>query len=270
MGEVASWQLRDTYENVVGKKPPRDWAWERTARELFARVRSAALRPGRQAVRGRPRPRAPRAILRPCARASTSCWPTIPTSSRTRELAAGYVAFAQAAQDKSRAEAHRGAAPRRASGPDAQGRHQPAPDARSRSARGKRHRRLPRCSSAPSRTTRKTRAPRAALARFERGEPKRSEKARFIAAGSILGAGRRRHRLHPAATRKAEPRARARLPTPEPGRTRTDGPNPHRRTGSPDRNPAASLDCSDAQLYAPHPPWQPGDARALRAHLPRR
>ena len=36
MGEVANWQLRDTYENVVGKKPSREWAWERTARELFS------------------------------------------------------------------------------------------------------------------------------------------------------------------------------------------------------------------------------------------
>ncbi len=35
MGEVANWQLRDTYEDIVGKKPPRDWDWKRTARELF-------------------------------------------------------------------------------------------------------------------------------------------------------------------------------------------------------------------------------------------
>ena len=35
MGEVGNWQLRDTYENIVGKKPPRDWGWDRTARELF-------------------------------------------------------------------------------------------------------------------------------------------------------------------------------------------------------------------------------------------
>jgi hypothetical protein len=35
MGEVATWQLRDTYEDVVGKKPLREWSWERTARELF-------------------------------------------------------------------------------------------------------------------------------------------------------------------------------------------------------------------------------------------
>src|SRR6478609_7565879 len=33
LGEVGAWQLRDTYETVVGKKPPRDWNWERTARE---------------------------------------------------------------------------------------------------------------------------------------------------------------------------------------------------------------------------------------------
>jgi hypothetical protein len=37
MGEVAQWQLRDTYENFVGQRPPRDWSWERTARELFER-----------------------------------------------------------------------------------------------------------------------------------------------------------------------------------------------------------------------------------------
>jgi hypothetical protein len=36
MGEVGAWQLRDTYETILGKKPPRDWSWERTARELFA------------------------------------------------------------------------------------------------------------------------------------------------------------------------------------------------------------------------------------------
>jgi hypothetical protein len=46
LGEVSAWQLRDTYENIVGKKPPRDWSWERTARELFAefdRLRSAEV-----------------------------------------------------------------------------------------------------------------------------------------------------------------------------------------------------------------------------------
>jgi tetratricopeptide (TPR) repeat protein len=35
LGDVADWQLRDTFENIVGRKPPREWSWERTARELF-------------------------------------------------------------------------------------------------------------------------------------------------------------------------------------------------------------------------------------------
>jgi hypothetical protein len=35
LGEIGAWQLRDTYESIVGKKPQRDWSWERTARELF-------------------------------------------------------------------------------------------------------------------------------------------------------------------------------------------------------------------------------------------
>jgi len=37
MGEVANWQLRDTFESLVGERPPRDWSWERLARELFGR-----------------------------------------------------------------------------------------------------------------------------------------------------------------------------------------------------------------------------------------
>jgi len=46
MGEVGTWQLRDSYESLMGKKPPRDWSWERTARELFRefdRIRDAAV-----------------------------------------------------------------------------------------------------------------------------------------------------------------------------------------------------------------------------------
>lgn len=35
MGEVAAWQLKDAYLNTTGKLPPRDWTWQRTARELF-------------------------------------------------------------------------------------------------------------------------------------------------------------------------------------------------------------------------------------------
>lgn len=35
LGSVGLWQLRDAYEDVVGKRPRRDWTWEHTARELF-------------------------------------------------------------------------------------------------------------------------------------------------------------------------------------------------------------------------------------------
>jgi len=35
LGEVGNWQLRETYQDIVGKTPPRDWPWKRTAQELF-------------------------------------------------------------------------------------------------------------------------------------------------------------------------------------------------------------------------------------------
>ncbi|HEX6271920.1 MAG TPA: hypothetical protein VFZ53_02725 [Polyangiaceae bacterium] len=38
LGEAGHWQLRDAYENVVGKRAQRDWGWERTARELFGEL----------------------------------------------------------------------------------------------------------------------------------------------------------------------------------------------------------------------------------------
>lgn len=36
IGEPGIWQLRDVYLNLTGSKPPRDWTWDRIARELFA------------------------------------------------------------------------------------------------------------------------------------------------------------------------------------------------------------------------------------------
>ena len=38
LGEGGHWQLRDAYEDVMGKRAPRDWTWERTARELFGEL----------------------------------------------------------------------------------------------------------------------------------------------------------------------------------------------------------------------------------------
>jgi hypothetical protein len=37
LGDAAIWQLREAFENTVGERPPRDWSWQRTARELFGR-----------------------------------------------------------------------------------------------------------------------------------------------------------------------------------------------------------------------------------------
>jgi hypothetical protein len=37
-GETGHWQLRDAYENIVGKRAARDWGWDRTARELFGEL----------------------------------------------------------------------------------------------------------------------------------------------------------------------------------------------------------------------------------------
>ncbi len=36
IGEAAVWQIRDQYLGLTGEKPPRAWAWDRLARELFA------------------------------------------------------------------------------------------------------------------------------------------------------------------------------------------------------------------------------------------
>jgi tetratricopeptide (TPR) repeat protein len=36
IGEPGIWQIRDQYLGLTGEKPPRAWAWDRLARELFA------------------------------------------------------------------------------------------------------------------------------------------------------------------------------------------------------------------------------------------
>jgi tetratricopeptide (TPR) repeat protein len=43
IGEPGIWQLRDVYLNLTGSKPPRDWSWDRIARELFATYDRARL-----------------------------------------------------------------------------------------------------------------------------------------------------------------------------------------------------------------------------------
>jgi tetratricopeptide (TPR) repeat protein len=99
LGEVGAWQLRDTYESVVGKKPPRDWNWERTARELFAefdRLRSAEVSKlfdaGVAARQNGDFDSMRHAFDRVLARS--------PDYPKHDELAAGYLAFAEKEADK--------------------------------------------------------------------------------------------------------------------------------------------------------------------------
>jgi hypothetical protein len=185
-GEVGTWQLRDTYENVVGKKPPRDWSWERTARELFAefdRLRSAQvtkLFEAGQAARAK-------GDLKAMRESFDRLLAFEPHFEERVELAAGYLAFAKTELDASREQAI--LALRRAERLDPQ-----LKAARSLrltlEAEALEERGIADASlleraleADPQNTRAKT-----VLARFERGEPKRSEKARLIAAGSILGA----------------------------------------------------------------------------------
>jgi hypothetical protein len=186
MGEVASWQLRDTYENVVGKKPPRDWAWERTARELFSefdRLRFAQV--GKYFEDGQAaRAKGDLALMR---ENFDKLLAYDPNFEQRNELAAGYVAFAKATQDKSRADAI--AALRRAERLDPT-----LKDATSLrltlEAEALEEKGISDATLLERALENDAQNPRAksALARFERGEPKRSENARFIAAGSILAA----------------------------------------------------------------------------------
>jgi len=186
MGEVASWQLRDTYENVVGKKPPRDWAWERTARELFAEFdRLRFARVGELFEAGRAA-RAKGDL--PAMRDSfDKLLAHDPNFEQRAELAAGYVAFAQATQDKSRPDAI--AALRRAErlDPTLKGvtSLRLALEAEALEERGIADSTL--LERALEADPQNARA-KSAITRFERGEPKRSENARVIAGASILAA----------------------------------------------------------------------------------
>ncbi len=186
MGEVASWQLRDSYENVVGKKPPRDWAWERTARELFAefdRLRVAQV--GKlfdegQAARAK-------GDLSAMRESFDKLLAYDPNSDQRLEIAAGYVAFAKAALDKSPTDAIQ--ALRRAERLDPTLKEATSLrltlEAEALEDKGIADATL--LERALENDSQNSRA-KSAQARFERGEPKRSENARYIAAASILGA----------------------------------------------------------------------------------
>jgi hypothetical protein len=98
MGEVANWQLRDTYENVVGKKPSREWSWDRTARELFGQydtsrlsVVEVAFEQGLGAYRA--------GKLDEMAASFDQVLAQTPVFARANEMVPGYAAYAKAHLD---------------------------------------------------------------------------------------------------------------------------------------------------------------------------
>lgn len=94
MGEVANWQLRDTYENVVGKKPPREWSWDRTARELFAEFDRLRFAPVYELFdRGQAAERAGK--LDDMVEAWDQVLAQNPTFERGPEMVAGYFSYAK-------------------------------------------------------------------------------------------------------------------------------------------------------------------------------
>jgi hypothetical protein len=104
MGEVSNWQLRDTYESVVGKKPSREWSWDRTARELFAEYDRSRLSRVEQAFgRGLAAHRAGK--LDEMAALFDEVLSESPVFARANEMVAGYTAYARAHLDDARPKA---------------------------------------------------------------------------------------------------------------------------------------------------------------------
>jgi len=104
MGEVANWQLRDTYESVVGKKPSREWSWDRTARELFAEYDRSRLSRVEQAFdRGLVAYRERK--LDEMAALFDEVLAESPGFARAGEMVPGYTAYARAHLDDARPKA---------------------------------------------------------------------------------------------------------------------------------------------------------------------
>ena len=104
MGEIGNWQLRDAYENLVGKKPPRDWSWQRTARELFGEYdRLRMAKAFELFARGKSAETEGR--LDDMREAYDKVLARSPVFERSAEMAPGYVAYAQAKADDDRQSA---------------------------------------------------------------------------------------------------------------------------------------------------------------------
>jgi hypothetical protein len=104
LGEACLFQLRESYEALVGKKPPTDWAWDKVAKELFVaydRARLAELYTlldqGLAAYRSGQLDAMASAFDRVLARA--------PSFERRAEMVPGWLAFARALRTTDRAAA---------------------------------------------------------------------------------------------------------------------------------------------------------------------
>jgi hypothetical protein len=104
LAENGIWQLRESYENMVGKKPPEEWGWEKVASELFAAYDQsrlsevyALMNEGMAAYKGGKLDAMAGAFDRALARA--------PGFERRRDMVPGYIDFARSikATDRSRA-----------------------------------------------------------------------------------------------------------------------------------------------------------------------
>ncbi|MDX2055190.1 MAG: hypothetical protein SFV15_22500 [Polyangiaceae bacterium] len=97
MGPTALWQLRDTYEDVVGRTAPRDWSWERMARELFREFDRLHLARVHQLFRDGLGLLA-RGQLAEMAKKFDEVLTRSPQFEGADQIAAGYLTFAEAAK----------------------------------------------------------------------------------------------------------------------------------------------------------------------------
>jgi hypothetical protein len=104
LGENGIWQLRESYENLVGKKPPEEWNWEKLSVELFAAYDRARLAEvyqmmdeGREAFKAGKLDAMASAFDRVLARA--------PAFEKRREMVAGYMDFARSIEKTDSARA---------------------------------------------------------------------------------------------------------------------------------------------------------------------
>jgi hypothetical protein len=104
LAENGIWQLRESYENLVGKKPPEDWGWEKLSVELFAAYdRSrlaevyALMDEGMQAYKGGKLDAMASAFDRVLARA--------PAFEKKRDMVAGYIDYARSIKSSDRPRA---------------------------------------------------------------------------------------------------------------------------------------------------------------------